>query len=101
RTAWCFRPDRIVVKELPEMLRGRELGEVPAGLQDEFLRLGAAPGGVTTAATELEGIREALAWARPGDLLILLTHTQRDEVLALLDQLREAEWRAGEPLPES
>jgi UDP-N-acetylmuramyl tripeptide synthase len=99
RTAWRLQPDRIVVKELPEMLRGREPGEIPAVLQDEFLRLGAAPGSVTIAATELEGIREALAWGRPGDLLILLTHTQRDEVLALLDRLREAGWQAGEPLP--
>lgn len=99
RTAWRLQPDRIVVKELPEMLRGREPGEVPAVLQDEFLRLGAAPGSVATAATELEGIREALAQARAGDLLILLSHTQRDEVLALLDRLREAGWQAGEPLP--
>jgi cyanophycin synthetase len=99
RTAWRLRPDGIVVKELPEMLRGREPGEVPAVLQDEFLRLGMAPGSVATASTELEGIREALARARPGDLLILLSHTQRDEVLALLDRLREVGWRAGGPLP--
>jgi cyanophycin synthetase len=100
RAAWPLRPDRIVVKELPEMLRGRGLGEVPAVLRDELVRLGAAPESVTIAGTELEGIREALAWARPGDLLILLAHTQRDEVLALLDRLRETGWRAGEPLPD-
>ena len=99
RTAWRLQPDRIVVKELPEMLRGREPGEVPAVLREEFLRLGAAPGSVDLAGTELEGIRKILAWARPGDLLLLLSHTQRDEVLALLDRLREAGWRAGEPLP--
>jgi cyanophycin synthetase len=98
--AWPLRAHRIVVKELPEMLRGRGLGEVPAVLRDELVRLGAAPESVAIAGTELEAIREALAWARAGDLLILLTHTQRDEVLALLDRLRETGWRAGERLPD-
>ncbi len=100
RTAWLLKPDRIIVKELPEMLRGRGLGEVPAVLRDELLRLGAAPESVTMAGTELEGIREALAWAQPGDLLVLLSHTQRAEVLALLDRLRENGWTASEPLPD-
>jgi len=98
RAASSLRPDRIIVKELPEMLRGRDLGEVPAVLRDELLRLGAVSESVTIAGTELEGIREALAWAQPGDLLVLLAHTQRDEVLALLERLRESGWRAGEPL---
>jgi len=100
RAAWPLRPDRIVVKDLPEMLRGRGPGEVPALLRDELLRLGAPPASLTMAGTELEGIREALAWARPGDLLILLAHTQRDAVLALIDQLRTIDWRAGERLPD-
>ncbi|HSS79059.1 MAG TPA: Mur ligase family protein [Thermoanaerobaculia bacterium] len=100
RAAWPLRPDRIIVKELPEMLRGRGPGEVPALLRDELLRLGAPPASLTMTGTELEGIREALAWARPGDLLILLAHTQRDAVLALIDQLRTIDWRAGERLPD-
>ena len=100
RAAWALRPDRLIIKELPEMLRGRGLGEVPAVLRDEFLRLGAAPGSITITETELEGIRDALAWAQPGDLLVLLAHTQRDEVFALLDRLREGGWRAGEPVAD-
>ena len=84
RAAWTFRPDRVIVKELPEMLRGRQPGEVPAILVDEFLRLGAPPESVTRTDSELEAVREALSWARPGDLLVLLVHTQRDEVMALL-----------------
>ncbi len=99
QAAWPLRPDRIVVKELPEMLRGRNPGEVPAMLRVELLRLGAAPESITIASTELEGIREALTWAQPGDLLVLLAHTQRTEVLALLDRLRETGWQAGGELP--
>lgn len=86
RAAWTFRPDRVIVKELPEMLRGRQPGEVPAILVDELLRLGAPPESVTRTDSELEAVREALGRARPGDLLVLLVHTQRDEVLRLLSR---------------
>lgn len=84
RVAWTLRPDHVVVKEMPEMLRGRQPGEVPAILEDEFLRLGAPREAVTRAVSELEGVEEALAWARPGDLLVLLIHAQRDAVLERL-----------------
>ncbi|HKI02244.1 MAG TPA: Mur ligase family protein [Thermoanaerobaculia bacterium] len=84
RTAWGLRPDRVIVKEMVELLRGRPAGEVPALLVDELLRLGARPESVTQAGSELEAVRDALAWARPGDLLVLLVHAQRDEVLAMV-----------------
>jgi cyanophycin synthetase len=84
RAAWELRPDHAVVKELPEMLRGRQPGEVPALLQDELLRLGIPPASLERADTELEAIRKALAWAQAGDLLVLLVHTQREEVLELI-----------------
>lgn len=84
RAAWSFRPDRIVIKELPEMLRGRQPGEVPAILEDELLKLGAPPESLSRAESELQGVRQALAWAQPGDLLVLLVHTQREAVMELV-----------------
>ena len=36
------------------------------------------------AASEMDAVRTALEWARPGDLLLLLLHAQREDVLALL-----------------
>jgi cyanophycin synthetase len=89
RAAWELRPDRVVIKELPEMLRGRQLGEVPVLLEDELRRLGMPAAGIERAASELEGVQKALAWARPGDLLVLLVHKHRDKVLELI---REARW---------
>jgi len=85
-TAWRLSPDRVVVKELPTMLRGRRLGEVPALLADELRRQGAPAAAISHAPDELAAVEEALAWARPGDLTILLVHTDRDEVLARLRQ---------------
>ena len=90
RAAWEARPDHIVVKDLPAMLRGRNAGEVPAILVDELRLLGVPEERFETAETEIDAVHQALAWARPGDLLILLVHTQRDEVLALLEQLTDA-----------
>jgi len=98
RAAWKLSPDRVVIKELPEMLRGRQPGEVPAILEDEIRKLGAGDDRIGRATTEIEAVREALAWARKGDLLLLLVHTQREEVLALLDRLRESGWEAGQPV---
>lgn len=84
RAAWPFRPDFVVVKELPEMLRGRRPGEVPEVFADEFQRLGMPPQAIAKTDSELEGVRRALEWARAGDLLLLLVHKQREEVLELL-----------------
>jgi len=81
RAALPFAPDRIILKELPEMLRGRRPGEVPAILEDELRRQGFPAERIEHAGSELEGARKALAEARSGDLLILLVHTQREEVL--------------------
>jgi UDP-N-acetylmuramyl tripeptide synthase len=88
RAAWSFHPDLVVVKELPEMLRGRAAGEVPALLEDELLRLGASPAALVRAEDDPDAVRKALAWSRPGDLLVLLVHTRRAEVLEILEQAR-------------
>jgi UDP-N-acetylmuramyl tripeptide synthase len=50
---------------------------------------------------EAEAARQALAWAQPGDLLVLPVHelARRDEVVALLDRLRDDGWTAGQHLP--
>ncbi|HEV8581410.1 MAG TPA: Mur ligase family protein [Thermoanaerobaculia bacterium] len=88
RAAWELRPDHVIVKELPEMLRGRLAGEVPVLLEGELRRLGMPAGELERTDTELEAVRRALAWAQPGDLLVLLVHTQRDEVVELIRQAR-------------
>jgi UDP-N-acetylmuramyl tripeptide synthase len=38
--------------------------------------------------TEAEAARTALAWAQEGDLLILLVHEKREEVLRVLEEAR-------------
>jgi cyanophycin synthetase len=99
RAAWTLQPDRVVVSEMDQYLRGRALGEVPALLADEFSRLGAPDTAVSRVGPEIEGVREALAWAGPGDLLVLAVHQDRRAVLGLLSRLTATDWHAGDPLP--
>jgi cyanophycin synthetase len=99
RVAWTLQPDHVIVKEMDRYLRGRALGEVPAILTDEFARLGAPETAISRVGPEIDGVREALDWARPGDLLVLAVHQDRPAVLGLLEQLTATGWHAGEPLP--
>jgi cyanophycin synthetase len=99
--ALALRPDRVIVKEMERYLRGRAPGEVPGILTAEFRRLGMPADRVTPGGPEPAAVREALAWARPGDLLVLALHQDRAEVIALIERLRAGGWTAGEPLPAS
>jgi UDP-N-acetylmuramyl tripeptide synthase len=98
RTALALRPDRVIAKEMDAYLRGRAPGEVPALIADELRRAGVPAGAVTTSKGELAGAREALGWARPGDLLVFALHQERGRVEALLEDLKERGWTAGEPV---
>ena len=80
-------------------LRGRRPGEIPAIMADELARLGVPPEAVSRPGSELAAVRDALAWARPGDLLLLTVHQDRPLALALVERLRASGWRPGDALP--
>lgn len=101
RSALALKPDRVVVKEMDAYLRGRQPGEVPGIMADELRRAGMPAEAVVTPGSELPAARDALAWAEPGDLLVLALHQDRAAFLDLLERLREGGWRAGDPLPET
>jgi UDP-N-acetylmuramyl tripeptide synthase len=99
KAAWASAHyDRVFLKEMPEMLRGRAPGEVTQVLRAALLEAGASPDSLSEWPSELEAVHAALVWAQPGDLLVLPTHAQKDAVDALLHDLVAREWRAGEPL---
>ncbi len=98
RSAWGLRPDRIVLKEMDQYRRGRRVGEVPGVLAAEFGRLGVPAASLEFAASEIAAVRAALAWARPGDLLLFPTHSDRAAVLGLLERLRNHGWKPGDQL---
>jgi len=96
RIAWGIAPDRVIVKEMETLLRGRERGEVPALIEAEFRRLGLPAESMSFATDEVDATRQALAWAREGDLLFLMTHQDRAEVLDLLGRRVREGWKPGE-----
>ncbi len=70
-TAAAFTPDLIVIKELPGMLRGRALGDIPALLRQAL----PATLHVLDEADEEAAARRLLAWAQAGDVVVLPVHT--------------------------
>jgi cyanophycin synthetase len=83
-SARAIRPDRVVLKEMTSYLRGRPAGQIPALMREAFTRGGVPSEAITVAPSELEAVREALAWAEEGDLLVLTVHADRPAVLELL-----------------
>jgi len=81
---WESRPDYVVVKELRSHLRGRPEGEVPRVLAAALVGFGMPADAIGFAEDDLEATRQALAWARAGDLLVLPIHAQRGAVIALI-----------------
>ena len=74
-TAARFAPARVIVKELPRMLRGRVPGEVPGLLQRGLRAAGVAAESIRRVDDEEAAAQALLAWARPGDVVVLPVHT--------------------------
>jgi cyanophycin synthetase len=86
RVAAEFQPDLVVVKEDEAHLRGRAPEEIPRIIQAELKRLGLPDSALPMVNSEVEAVRYALKWARPGDVLALPVHsaTARAAVVAML-----------------
>jgi hypothetical protein len=89
-TAARFAPDRIMLKELPLMLRGRALGEVPRLLEAALLEAGVPAQRIGFEADELAAANLLLDDALPGDVIVLPVHTNmvREPLRARLELVR-------------
>lgn len=86
-TAYALGADLYILKESLHYLRGRPLGEVTGILRDQLLRCGANERQIAVCADENAALDTALAWLKPGDLIILLIH---DDFNAALNRLTAA-----------
>jgi UDP-N-acetylmuramyl tripeptide synthase len=77
--------DRVLIKELPKMLRGRALGEIPALIRTRLAKHGVRE--VHQVADDHAAVDDALAWLQPGDLAVLFLHVDKEELLARLKAL--------------
>ena len=88
RVAALAPPDRVVIKELPGMLRGRALGELPALLQSSLVQAGLNASCIEIVPDEEAAAMLLLQWAQPGDVIVLPVHTTavRERLGSLLSQ---------------
>ena len=86
RAVCKLMPDQLLVCELPGYERGREIGVVPDLIRKVAIAEGTREQDVNLFESPVEGAIAALANARPGDCLVFLALTQRDEVLELIRQ---------------
>ncbi len=77
----AMRPDRVILRDEVHYLRGRAPGEVPAVLRRAFASHGIPSDAIDEAVDERASIARAFEWARPGDVLVVFTHTEREPVL--------------------
>ena len=77
-------PDRVFLKELPDHLRGRAPGDIPALFRRTLRSMGLPAEQLVDIPDEVDAARAALSAAGPGDLALLLVHEALDAVLALV-----------------
>jgi UDP-N-acetylmuramyl tripeptide synthase len=87
RNAWEKGLDRVIVSELANYYRGREPGEVFGIIKDELLACGARADQVEHNDEEIESFESALAWAKPGDVVIMLALERSPELYARIESL--------------
>ncbi|MFQ5549470.1 MAG: glutamate ligase domain-containing protein, partial [Woeseia sp.] len=87
RSAWTIGLDAVIVSELEAYARGRAKGEVFGVIRDELINCGAREDQIRHFEQETESLDAALDWAEPGDLIIMLALSQRDEIQEKLESL--------------
>jgi UDP-N-acetylmuramyl tripeptide synthase len=85
-TAAACSPDRVLIKELPGLLRGRAPGEVTALIERSLRAAGLAPERIGCHADEEGAALALMAWAEAGDVVVLPVHTRavRQRLAAVL-----------------
>jgi len=85
--AMRLKPDAVVTAEIPDYLRGREMGEIPDLIRQRCLDTGYKDEQVIYADSCLEGAKKAIQWSKPGDFILLLGLDQRDDIFHFLESL--------------
>ena len=83
-------PARVYLRDLPDYLRGRAPGEVPALLERTFTALGLSGDRLAHASSELASLEAAFAAAQAGDVIVVFVHLDVEAVRGFLDAPRPA-----------
>ena len=80
------KPDLQIIRNVVGYERGRAENEVQELIQATLLKLNVPPEQIRLCNDELDAIDRALQWARPGDLIVMLVHLQRDAMTQWLSE---------------
>ncbi|MFK8017303.1 MAG: Mur ligase family protein [Gammaproteobacteria bacterium] len=86
RVAWACDFELILISELADYHRGRDYREVFGLLHDEFVKQGARSEQIQHFEQEIDALHAALAWAKPGDLIVMLALASAGAIMADLEQ---------------
>jgi len=81
-----MQPDLLVIAEIKDYLRGRELNEVPQLISSKAIALGMKPEQIIQTESSLEGAEKILAQIQPNELALLMALTQREEIAQLINK---------------
>jgi cyanophycin synthetase len=85
RGVCLMEPDRVVITELDDYLRGREPGEVSQVMKQACLLAGISDTNIELVDSPLAGVKLALSKMGAGDLGLFLVLTERDGVIDYLN----------------
>ncbi|MGB8812314.1 MAG: Mur ligase family protein [Paracoccaceae bacterium] len=82
--AFALRPDIVIAAELAGYLRGRQPGEIPQLIRETCEALGMPAGDILLAASPSDGAAKIIRMLEPGDLALLLVHSEREQIFKML-----------------
>ncbi len=88
KSALMANPDVLLICELEDYLRGREIGVVPKLIHKFALQYGLAEEQIIHAEDPIEGTQKALDWAQTDDLMLILGLDKRDQIIELLNKAK-------------
>ena len=80
-----LKPDLVVIYELEGYQRRRSVGEIPSLISSVMTRLGLTKDQIVVTPNPVLDAEHFLVWAREGDVLLLQTLSDRDEVLKIFE----------------
>ena len=86
QSALSLEPDYLMAAELPQYLRGRELGETVNLTQQTARDHGLSASQLLTANTPSAGAQQILKQLQAGDLALLLVLSEREQIFEMIHQ---------------
>ncbi|MFT7297669.1 MAG: cyanophycin synthetase [Sphingobacteriales bacterium] len=81
-----MQPTHIVLADMKKYLRGREMGEVPGIIKSTLMDNGFPEKEIQIVNGIPAGGEISLSWSKPGDLLIFLALTEREELMEVVNR---------------